>query len=88
MSNPQVNTLNEKRSSEHGSSDPEKADTAREEEAHTAGVLPPGTVDPVYEAKARVLNDAIQAIGMGRYQVCPVGSNIGGFLTSFSGICS
>jgi hypothetical protein len=25
-------------------------------------------VDPVYEAKARVLNKAIQDIGMGRYQ--------------------
>lgn len=27
-----------------------------------------GTFDPVYEAKARVLNRAIQEIGMGRYQ--------------------
>jgi hypothetical protein len=27
-----------------------------------------GAVDPVYEAKARVLNKAIQDIGMGRYQ--------------------
>ena len=27
-------------------------------------------VDPVYQAKARVLNDAFQEIGMGRYQVC------------------
>jgi hypothetical protein len=26
------------------------------------------TVDPVYHAKARVLNAAIQDIGMGRYQ--------------------
>ena len=26
-------------------------------------------VDPVYQAKARVLNDAFQEIGMGRYQV-------------------
>lgn len=30
--------------------------------------LPSGTFDPVYEAKARVLNRAIQEIGMGRYQ--------------------
>ncbi|PWN43781.1 MFS general substrate transporter [Ceraceosorus guamensis] len=30
--------------------------------------LPAGTLDPVYEAKARVLNRAIQEIGMGRYQ--------------------
>lgn len=29
--------------------------------------LPKGTVDPVYEAKARVLNRAIQDIGMGWY---------------------
>ena len=28
-----------------------------------------GTVDPVYQAKARVLNAAIQEIGMGKYQV-------------------
>lgn len=27
--------------------------------------LPKGTIDPVYEAKARVLNRAIQDIGMG-----------------------
>ncbi|KLO07040.1 MFS general substrate transporter [Schizopora paradoxa] len=27
-----------------------------------------GTIDPVYEAKARILNDAIQEIGMGKYQ--------------------
>ena len=32
------------------------------------GVLGEGAVDPVYEAKARVLNKAIQEIGMGRYQ--------------------
>ncbi|THH15873.1 hypothetical protein EW146_g4677 [Bondarzewia mesenterica] len=29
-----------------------------------------GTVDPVYQAKARVLNQALQEIGMGKYQVC------------------
>ena len=28
-----------------------------------------GTIDPVYQAKARLLNMAIQEIGMGRYQV-------------------
>jgi hypothetical protein len=32
------------------------------------GVLEEGSLDPVYEAKARVLNKAIQDIGMGRYQ--------------------
>ena len=30
-----------------------------------------GNVDPVYAAKAQALNDAIQSIGMGRYQVIP-----------------
>ena len=28
-----------------------------------------GAVDPVYQAKARLLNEAIQEIGMGKYQV-------------------
>jgi hypothetical protein len=32
------------------------------------GVLEEGSLDPVYEAKARVLNASIQEIGMGRYQ--------------------
>lgn len=27
------------------------------------------SIDPVYHAKARILNEAIQKIGMGRYQV-------------------
>jgi hypothetical protein len=27
-------------------------------------------IDPVYQAKARILNDAFQEIGMGKYQVC------------------
>jgi hypothetical protein len=31
-------------------------------------VLEDGSLDPVYEAKAKVLNKAIQDIGMGRYQ--------------------
>jgi len=34
----------------------------------TVSALPKDTVDPVYAAKAHVLNNAIQAIGMGRYQ--------------------
>jgi hypothetical protein len=33
-----------------------------------AGVLEEGALDPVYEAKARVLNKAVQDIGMGKYQ--------------------
>lgn len=28
-----------------------------------------GTVDPIYQAKARLLNAALKEIGMGRYQV-------------------
>jgi hypothetical protein len=28
-----------------------------------------GSVDPVYQAKSRVLNRALQEIGMGKYQV-------------------
>lgn len=31
-------------------------------------VLGEGSLDPVYEAKAKILNKAIQDIGMGRYQ--------------------
>jgi len=32
-----------------------------------------GSADPVYQAKARVLNQTLQEIGMGKYQVrfCP-----------------
>ncbi|KAI8677808.1 MFS domain-containing protein [Fusarium keratoplasticum] len=32
------------------------------------GIIPKDALDPVYEAKARILNRAIQDIGMGRYQ--------------------
>lgn len=28
-------------------------------------------IDPVYHAKAHLLNDAFAEIGMGKYQVCP-----------------
>jgi hypothetical protein len=60
---------------DHGShSSQEKQGTdghhiAKVEDVDTYAVLPKGSVDPVYQAKAKVLNDAIQAIGMGRYQV-------------------
>lgn len=47
----------------------EREEVARDAlEAAPEGVLGEGSVDPVYEAKARVLNKAIQDIGMGRYQ--------------------
>lgn len=36
--------------------------------AQDDAVLPENTLDPVYEAKAKVLNRAIQDIGMGAYQ--------------------
>lgn len=58
------------------SSTPEKYD---EEKRQTTGriddasalddMLPEGSVDPVYQAKAEVLNKAIQDIGFGKYQV-------------------
>ena len=52
------------------------SDSKQLEEAHStnileeapAAVLEEDSLDPVYEAKARVLNKAIQDIGMGRYQ--------------------
>ena len=33
-----------------------------------APAIPKGTIDPVYEAKANLLNNAVQEIGMGAYQ--------------------
>lgn len=42
--------------------------TAAEDEAMPDSVLEDGSLDPVYEAKAKMLNKAIQDIGMGRYQ--------------------
>lgn len=50
-----------------------------------------GTIDPVYQAKARVLNAAIQEIGMGRYQVCftpHMGGNVIQAVLNDSGIFS
>jgi hypothetical protein len=34
----------------------------------TRTVLTDDAVDPIYQAKAHILNDALQEIGMGRYQ--------------------
>lgn len=42
---------------------------SRRDEPITQDVLPDGSVDPVYQARAELLNDAIQRIGMGKYQV-------------------
>lgn len=53
----------------HSSKEHHEAHIAKVEEVDTSAVLPKGSVDPIYQAKAKVLNDAVQAIGMGRYQV-------------------
>ncbi len=39
--------------------------------ADTQNVYDDDTLDPVYAAKAKILNDSLQEIGMGKYQVCP-----------------
>lgn len=49
-----------------------------------ASAIPQGTLDPVYEAKARVLNRHIQEIGMGWYQ-WQLFIVIGKFLAGFEG---
>lgn len=41
----------------------------RSPSANETDALPAGALDPVYAAKAEVLNRAIQQIGFGRYQV-------------------
>jgi hypothetical protein len=35
----------------------------------TKDIFEDSGLDPVYQAKARLLNDALQEIGMGKYQV-------------------
>ncbi|KAK0207714.1 MFS general substrate transporter [Armillaria fumosa] len=47
---------------EHSVSSPAKA------EEPTQDVYSEGTIDPIYQRKAHILNDAIQEIGMGKYQ--------------------
>lgn len=53
--------------------DPEKA---RDDKAESTSIAVDSAsddlfldTDPVYQAKARILNEALQEIGMGRYQV-------------------
>lgn len=48
--------------------EPEFIDTNSLDDTKTTPVLDQGSVDPVYQAKAHVLNNAIQQIGMGKYQ--------------------
>jgi hypothetical protein len=38
-------------------------------QAETRDIFTEDSLDPVYRAKARILNDALQEIGMGKYQV-------------------
>jgi hypothetical protein len=51
----------------YGNKEPSAQTVARDGEAPVS-VLEDGSLDPVYEAKAKMLNKAIQDIGMGRYQ--------------------
>ena len=46
-----------------------RAESVQELEVQTEDVYAGDGLDPVYQAKARILNDALQEIGMGRYQV-------------------
>ncbi|KIJ51587.1 hypothetical protein M422DRAFT_65129 [Sphaerobolus stellatus SS14] len=45
-----------------------ETETTKQEVTTTEDVFSEGTIDQVYMAKARILNDAIQEVGMGRYQ--------------------
>jgi hypothetical protein len=40
-------------------------------QAETENIYTDDALDPIYQAKARILNDALQEIGMGKYQVGP-----------------
>ncbi|EGN93900.1 hypothetical protein SERLA73DRAFT_63292 [Serpula lacrymans var. lacrymans S7.3] len=53
-----------------GESKDEKKNGVRVDElqAGTQDIYTDGAVDPVYQAKAKILNDAFQEIGMGKYQ--------------------
>jgi hypothetical protein len=60
----------EKRLSESGNTpfadDASAAETAVN--GKTIPIVDEGQIDPLYQAKAQILNDAIQEIGMGKYQ--------------------
>ena len=51
----------------HGYKEPSAQTVARDGEVPVS-VLEDGSLDPVYEAKAKMLNKAMQDIGMGKYQ--------------------
>lgn len=40
-------------------------------QAEAQDVYDEPAIDPIYQAKARILNDALQDIGMGKYQASP-----------------
>ncbi|KAL4064816.1 major facilitator superfamily domain-containing protein [Scleroderma yunnanense] len=48
----------------------ERRDVVKEDslQAHTTDIYTAGSLDPVYHAKAKILNDAFQEIGIGKYQ--------------------
>jgi len=52
---------------DYGNKEP-TAETMTSDGEVPVSVLEDGSLDPVYEAKAKMLNKAIQDIGMGRYQ--------------------
>jgi hypothetical protein len=57
-------------SSEGASVSEKKGDTlVTNIRAETQNILTDDAVDPIYQAKARILNNALQEIGMGKYQV-------------------
>ena len=63
------------RSASHSSSKKSPGDAEAQPvkgETHDVFDADEAGVDPVYQAKARILNDAFQEIGMGKYQVRPV----------------
>jgi hypothetical protein len=49
--------------------DGEKEDRGDGVKTQTLDIFTDDSLDPVYKAKARILNDALQEIGMGKYQV-------------------
>lgn len=59
------NSSSDSARSEKKDSDDAKVDI----QAETEDIYTDDSLDPVYQAKARILNDALQEIGMGKYQV-------------------
>lgn len=51
---------------------------------HLVDLYEDDSIDPVYQAKARVINRAIQDIGMGRYQVDFILTQVGQLIEVFN----